>query len=190
MKRPWFLTITMGALVLGGLLTAGCGSGDESAVAQGVPTDLSGVTQNWNKNLPAAQRFVVLAAFNNAAVLDKNTGLVWEQAPDALIHNWLGAIEACVGKNVGGTVGWRLPSVVELNSVRDPSIPAPFIPASVFSGVQLAGYWSATTLTLSEPPSSAAWAVHFGHGDVGGLTKSGGTLRAWCVRGGMNADAY
>jgi len=35
MKRQWFLTITMVALLLGGLLTAGCVSGgDPAAVAQ------------------------------------------------------------------------------------------------------------------------------------------------------------
>ena len=31
---------------------------------------------NWDQKLPASQRFVVLAAFNNQAVLDKETGLV------------------------------------------------------------------------------------------------------------------
>ena len=143
-------------------------------------------TLRWDTNHPSASRFT--PAFPGA-VLDKNTGLVWEQAPDALIHNWLGAIIACVEKNVGGTVGWRLPSVVELNSVRDLSLPAPFVPVSVFSGVQLAGYWSATAYVGSEPPSSAAWFVGFGNGVVSGITRSG-TLRAWCVRGGMNADQY
>jgi len=188
MKRPVFLTITMGALVLGGLLTAGCGSGDESAVAQGVPTDLSGVTQNWNKNLPAAQRFVVLSSFNNAAVLDKNTGLVWEKAPDATRFTWHQARLHCVNRNVGGTVGWRLPSVVELKSVQDPSLPPPFVPASVFTGVQSDFYWSAST--FAEAPT-LAWYVGFGlGGSVGGAIKSSNLHRAWCVRGGMNADAY
>lgn len=64
----------------GGLLIAGCGSSDDTAIAQGAQTDLSGVTQAWNKNLPAGQRFAVLAPFANAAVPDKETGLVWEQS--------------------------------------------------------------------------------------------------------------
>ncbi|TMQ31751.1 MAG: hypothetical protein E6K65_00240 [Nitrospirae bacterium] len=41
---------------------------------------LAGVTQNWDKVLPAAQRFTVLAAFNNAAVRDNETGLMWEKS--------------------------------------------------------------------------------------------------------------
>jgi hypothetical protein len=43
---------------------------------------LTGVTQNWDKNLPSASRFTVLANFGGAAVRDNNTGLVWEQAAD------------------------------------------------------------------------------------------------------------
>jgi len=103
-------------------------------------------TLRWDQNLPAVQRFVVLAAFNSEAVLDKNTGLAWEQAPDAKTSCWGVATGYCFNKNVGGTVGWRLPSAVELKSVQDPSLPAPFVPVSVFTGVQsAAGYWSATT---------------------------------------------
>ena len=93
MKRPWFLTVTMGALVLGGLLTASCGSwGGSVAVAQSAGViDLSGVPPNGDKVLPAAQRCVVLAAFNNAAVRDNNTGLVWEKSPQTATATWNGA---------------------------------------------------------------------------------------------------
>lgn len=36
---------------------------------------------SWDQKLPAATRFVVLMDWNNEAVLDRETGLVWEQAP-------------------------------------------------------------------------------------------------------------
>jgi len=43
------------------------------------------------------------------------------------------------------SLGWRLPSVVEVAGLIDPSLPAPFVPGTVFTGVRSALYWSATT---------------------------------------------
>ena len=140
-------------------------------------------TLRWATNNPSASRFTT--AFTGA-VLDKNTGLVWEQAPDATTRLWAVVTGYCANKNVGGTVGWRLPSVVELKSVQDPSLATPFVPASIFTGVQSAFYWSAST---GADFPSGAWLVDFNGGLVGGLNKTL-THHAWCVRGGMHADAY
>jgi hypothetical protein len=148
-------------------------------------------TLRWDTNHPSATRFTT--AFTGA-VLDKNTGLVWEQAPDATLRVWhsfvepLGATDYCVNKKVGGTAGWRLPSVVELKSVQDgsPGAVAPFVPASVFTGVQPAGYWSATT--DADVPTNA-WDVVFGDGNVGSATKTGAGP-AWCVRGPIQESVY
>jgi hypothetical protein len=69
-------------------------------------------TLRWDQGLPAAQRFVILAAFNNDAVLDKNTGLVWEKAPSLTsTESWFDARLTCANKNVGNQKGWRLPSM-------------------------------------------------------------------------------
>ena len=192
MKRRRGLTMMVGVLVLSiGLVLANYGGGVTPAVAAPPAKEdpHAGVTQNWDSNLPSASRFTVLTDFGGAAVRDNNTGLVWEQAADATPRTWLGATSSCVNKEVpavGGTRGWRLPSVVELASVQDPSLPAPFVPASVFSGVQSAGYWSAAT--LADNPTFA-WFVNFGNGLVSDLSKTD-AIRAWCVRGGMHADQY
>ena len=150
-------------------------------------------TLRWDTNNPSATRFTT--AFPGA-VLDNNTGLVWEQAPDGTPRNWATATSYCVNKKVGNTVGWRLPSVVELKSVQDGSTGAvaPFVPASAFTistsdttpGVQSALYWSATS--LANLPTDA-WVVDFSSGGVFDTDKSNST-HAWCVRGGMNADTY
>jgi hypothetical protein len=142
-------------------------------------------TLRWDTNHPSTSRFTT--AFPGA-VLDKNTGLVWEQAPDATERIWASATSYCVQKNVGGTVGWRLPSVVELKSVQDrsPGVVAPFVPASVFTGIQSTYYWSATT--IADNPSFA-WSVFFLGNDVS-ISGKTSIFPAWCVRGGMNADQY
>lgn len=191
MKTEPFIAVTIGTIVLstGLLFTAGCSSEDNSAMAQqggSPPTDLSGITQSWNKNLPADQRFVT--AFPGA-VLDKNTGLVWEQAPNTTTTSWGGATQDCLNKNVGGTRGWRLPTIVELVSLMDPSLPAPFVPAGVFtgiSGIQPSNYWASSTLS-SRPVG--AWVARFHNGFTGGSDKTDLNY-VWCVRGGMQESVY
>ena len=142
--------------------------------------------------MPAAQRFVVLAAFNNEAVLDKNTGLVWEKSPSILeIANaeWFVARTLCLNSVTGGQKGWRLPSIPELNSLIDPSAPFPdpkLPPGHPFLNVLGLFFWSATR--SAEFPENA-WLVDFTKGLTLSLEKIF-PARTWCVRGGMNADQY
>jgi hypothetical protein len=35
--------------------------------------------QKWDKNLSSTSRFTILSEFNEAAVRDNNTGLVWDE---------------------------------------------------------------------------------------------------------------
>jgi hypothetical protein len=186
MKRRRFFTVTIGALVLGGLLVAGC----ESADAQGVPADLPGVTQNRDKALPAARRFVILLAFNSEAVLDQETGLVWERSPQTTSARWSVARRTCIDKNVGGQKGWRLPSLQELTSLVDPSIapPGPTLPPGhPFLTVQSTVYWSETR--VDEDPRGS-WGVHFGLGGGATFINWAHSIQFWCVRDGTHAEAH
>jgi len=184
------------AVLLGGLVLASYGSGVTPAgAATNDPLSNGGAgnhTLRWDTSNPSDSRFTM--AFRDA-VLDKNTGLVWEQTPDGTSRTWDAATIHCLNRVVGGAVGWRLPSVVELKSVQDPTLQAPFVPASAFTlsktfttpGVQLAAYWSAT---LSTQYPTHAWGVGFNNGAVDRADRALNIARAWCVRGGMHADQY
>ena len=146
-------------------------------------------TLRWDQVLPAAQRFVILPAFNSDAVLDKETGLVWEKAPATTAGNSSNARSTCANKAVGGRKGWRLPSMPELASLVDPSVasPGPTLPQGhPFLNIQPSNYWSASAHV--ENPT-LTWGVGFGTGNVLGVSKAFDN-RAWCVRGGMNTAQY
>jgi hypothetical protein len=145
-------------------------------------------TSRWDTNKPSASRFTVLAEFGNAAVRDNNTGLVWEQMPTMTL-NWTDARFQCLNKavpTVGGTRGWRLPSVTELTSLIDSSLTAPYVP-TVFAGVQVGNYWSATT--IADGGSLNKFSVSFQDGSVGSTNK-GNTNNVWCVRGSTTESTY
>jgi Protein of unknown function (DUF1566) len=151
--------------------------------------------ESWDDKIPNAnQRFKVLSEFSDSAVLDKETQLVWEKSPATNSGSWSGAISFCINKNVGGRKGWRLPSIPELASLIDPTQSNPSLPAGhPFLNVQTVQndfYWSATTVdAVPAGDPSRAWTVRFLDGLVTDIDKSAPDL-TWCVRGGMNADAY
>jgi hypothetical protein len=141
----------------------------------------------WDNQINSSGRFQVLSQFDGEAVFDKETGLVWEQAPDPNTRTWIHAQTHCYIRNVGGRKGWRLPTVEELASLVDPEHTNPALPLNhPFSNVQLTlAYWSATT---SAELNSNAWHVSFGSGAVGAEVGKAAKLFVWCVRGGHGYD--
>jgi hypothetical protein len=162
-------------------LLATVGFGGNSVEAASVP-------DNWSKKLKCESgcpRFDILKAWDNAAVLDKETGLVWEQSPDDVnVYDWDDAQFHCNTLQVTSRMGWRLPTVQELGSLIDTSQANPALPnGHPFGNIGNVNYWSATTNggTLN------AWIVSL----IGGNTFTagqGGLARAWCVRGGSGVD--
>ncbi|MGH7147812.1 MAG: DUF1566 domain-containing protein [Nitrospiraceae bacterium] len=157
-------------------------SGASSSSSGGVAGNY---TMRWDTIHPSDSRFTT--AFPGA-VLDKNTGLVWEQLPKGTSGNmWSDARLECINKSVGGQKGWRLPSVVELASLINPSLLEPVVPGVVFTGVQVGNYWSGTT---SAGGSTTAFVVSSDDRSVGTSNKTSTNLYVWCVRGPMNESAY
>ena len=85
---------------------------------------------SWDKKMNSAkERFRVLSAFNNEAVLDRETGLVWERSPMKQALLWPNARLVCAQKDIGGRGGWRLPAFNEnLTSLVDPAVAVSGVP--------------------------------------------------------------
>jgi len=139
---------------------------------------------SWDQTLPASTRFIVLTNMNSEAVLDRETGLVWEQSPSNGPTSWYLAGIACIDLTKGGRDGWRLPTIQELKSLVDHT-QSPVLPSGhPFSNVQSDVYWSATSFSTS---TSYAYDVNFSDGSRGYESK-GHSKYFWCVRGGQGAD--
>jgi hypothetical protein len=175
-------------LVAFGLLTSLVSITDRAQAASGNGPYYA--EPSWDQKLLAATRFVVLTDSNSEAVLDRNTGLVWEKSPNKWAYvDWSKAKLQCINKNIGGQKGWRLPAVAELASLLDRSVAAPgptLPPGHPFVDVYQEAYWSAST--FAENPSNA-WYVSFYDSKAGNADKDL-EFHAWCVRGGSNAEVH
>src|SRR5262249_50627524 len=129
-------------------------------------------TPSWDQKLQCdtqttCPRFIVLANWadvfhplGGAAVLDRETGLVWYRAPHLSgLTTWANASVGCLDFRLGGRMGWNLPTIQELSSLVDNSVPGPapaLPPGHPFEITEPSAYWSATT-RAGEPDQ--AWGV-------------------------------
>ena len=143
---------------------------------------------SWDTQINTRGRFKVLEAFGGAAVLDRETGLLWERSPDTGTRSWFSALSHCYAREVGGRKGWRLPTIEELASLVDTSQASPSLPLghpfTLTAAQEDGAYWSATTTANG---ASIAWGVNFGVGVVINVDKSLLNF-VWCVRGGQGVD--
>jgi len=141
---------------------------------------------SWDQKLSASTRFVVLSNWGGAAVLDRETGLVWEKSPSPEEGPWIIALQHCNTLTVGNRMGWRLPTVQELTSLIDPTVPVfPTLPSGhPFEQLQPV-YWSANT---HPDLSGVARAVSFNGSNVVSNGSKTGNGWVWCVRGGSGVD--
>jgi hypothetical protein len=153
------------------------------APPQQVPLQTPGpyyATPSWSQKLPSSTRFVILSDWGGAAVLDKETGLVWQRSPSTTKVNMDLAEIACYRLKVGNRMGWRLPTYPELSSLVDTSVQTtPKLPLGhPFINVQSSeDYWTLTFATRI-----LFWGFNFSLGDT---ASSDTTMLFWCVRGGQ-----
>ncbi len=173
------LLYVFGLIVIGSLaLTAAPAAADSVGPYYATPS--------WDQTLPPGTRFIVLSNMGSAAVLDRETGLVWEKVPSASVFNWFDASFHCLNLNTGGRTGWRLATIQELLSIVDRSAVNPALPNGHPFTVQSSVYWSATALANN---TALAWLVDFSDGSVVAFFKSDVNFLAWCVRGGPGVNA-
>jgi hypothetical protein len=85
----------------------------------------------------------------DGTVTDNATGLVWEQTPDGTTYALSGARGHCEGLSLGGRDDWRLPSVLELQSIVDYRVSSPALDTTVFLGLPKnasSNTWSSTPM--------------------------------------------
>ncbi len=127
---------------------------------------ISADTSPWATKLPVNERFELV--LDGHAVLDNETGLIWERAvgkiDQIVLHgreSWQEGVDRCRKKMVGGRMGWVMPTAPQLTSLiedgriydppgylRDHNLPIghPFlyIPIPPTSPVITTPYWTTT----------------------------------------------
>ena len=188
MRKRWLWLLTALVIPVGyaGVAITGTLEPPPSAPAPTMKT-LDEIPPTWSQKITdASKRFKVV--LGGAGVLDKETGLVWEMSPDTTSRTWSKAMYDAYDKNVGGRKGWRPPTVEELASLVDISVPgSPKLPSGhLFTNVPLSSfYWSSNTGVYN---TTDAWVVDFNIGNVYNDVNSG-IGHVWCVRGGHGHDA-
>lgn len=141
------------------------------------------VAPAWSQTLPPNLRFVVLSNFNSDAVLDRETGLVWSR-------RILGTMPArharCLSVVLGNHFGWRLPTVSELQSLIDTSLPSPGLPDGhpfvLPTGAR--GYWASEIEHVSGFDARRFVFLSTGVTGLRGLVNDDLEHHLLCVRGG------
>ena len=158
---------------------------------------VKGQFTSWDKKISGAARFTLV--LDGEAVLDRETGLVWQKSPchvsmnpDFCKRDWLDACNYCCEIEVGGRKGWRLPSIEELASLIDmdgDGAGRKLPNGHPFTNLYSNEYWSLTTYVGN---TDGARFVDIGNGDVNRGSKVSSNFKKymWCVRGGQGYDAY
>lgn len=163
---------------LGALIVVASAALGPAAAQTGAPPP------SWDQALPASTRFVVLTSLGGEAVLDRETGLVWERAPNATATLWDATTPAkCLNRTTGGRKGWRVPAIFELASLIDPTVTAPAAmlpPGHPFKLPRYVWLWSSTRDSNVSP---LMWGVNTFDGTVGQYHPATAGMMLWCVRG-------
>jgi hypothetical protein len=179
------LSIVLTALLSG---TGWGGNLEPSAPPGPTMKTLDQIPPSWSQILPASSRFELV--MGGEAVLDKETGLVWQQSSQVQTEqDWSNALNSCIDLVNGGRKGWRLPSIEEMMTLIDPSQNNPALPAGhPFNITFTQGYWTSTTNYAFIDGSKACGFFFSGGNRYCGNDKTAVAYYRFCVRGQRGLD--
>lgn len=150
----------------------------------GISVDCLGTGQDGDKRAGAAWpagRFVSGSGAEADCVLDRLTGLMWAKVQNAAIQNWSSAVVwAFDTAALCGYTDWRLPNLVELESLENQQEAnlATWLATQGFGTLLAGNAWSSST--QADVPDQA-WYLFVWDGQVDYQTKSTRDL-VWPVR--------
>ena len=137
----------------------------------------------------------------DGTVTDTSTGLMWDQCADGLSGNgvcttgsaatytWANALGLAATQNAANYKDysdWRLPSIVELQTLVKTGVGLPFIDAAAFPNTPASYFWSGSSLV---PYPVGAWYVGFVDGVTYNSFKAG-AIYVRLVRGGQYFGSF
>ena len=156
-RLGWIAATTLAVMVVASYAADAIG-GPLDPVGSPAPTltAFDNIATSWHRVLPAndngggcsSSRFGCV--MNDEAVLDRETGLVWQRdlgANPRGFSDWAGYMAYCTRLFSGSRYGWRAPTIEELATLNPVALPA----GNPFTNSPADWYWSSTT----DPANSA-----------------------------------
>jgi hypothetical protein len=195
-KIAWTLAGVLGLFVVASMVgVIEAGPLDPSGSPAPTMKTLDDIPGSWSRDLATtdgipngndagcnSSRFKCI--FDNRAVLDLETGLVWERTVSSSSpFVWVGS--QCTFFQIEGEQGWRLPTLAELNSLVEETADPPWLPPGhPFTNVHPTDpYWTST-----KDEDATARTMSF-DGSAGAASLAMGQARSWCVRGAQRGPS-
>jgi hypothetical protein len=117
------------------------------------------VRTSANPSAPTGRYVMTSGDGGTGTVYDTKTKLTWQQTVPSGTYAWGDAKTYCAGLNLVG-VGWRIPTVKELQTIVDDSRTNPATDPNAFPSTPSSWFWSSSAYAFS----SGGWLVDFYYG--------------------------